>query len=270
MRKSNFEALHPCGGDCPSDLVLDEFVAGELAAERERDVASHVEHCEHCAEQVAVLRRGFDAIEGVDERALLAGVRRRLDEPKRVSWSELLARWFGDWRTAVAAVGVAAVLLVAVWPRSGIESSVPEFSDSATFSESGVRSKGGLVLHVFRATAEGSEEMLSGDRFQPGDRLRFAIDMPESGHVSVVGLNADGALYDVWPLGDGETFFEAGDHIKLPGAVALDDAPGSERLFLVHCPETVGVSSCVTEGANQAPACPEGCATTSFVIQKER
>jgi hypothetical protein len=130
--------------------------------------------------------------------------------------------------------------------------------------------KGGLALHVFRLAGDHGEEALSGDRFAPGDRLRFVVDVPAEGHVSVLGIEAGGALYTAWPLEPSvQTRFVSGTGIELPGAVELDDQPGRETLYLVHCPLKVGTPAC-TLGADGKPSCPESCAMTAFVLDKAR
>jgi hypothetical protein len=130
--------------------------------------------------------------------------------------------------------------------------------------------KGGLALHVFRLAGDHAEEALSGDRFAPGDRLRFVVDLPAEGHVSVLGAEAGGALYTAWPLEPGmQTRFAAGTGIELPGAVALDDQPGRETLYLVHCPVKVGTPAC-TLGTYSKPSCPKSCAMTAFILDKAK
>src|SRR5690606_28733233 len=98
----------------------------------------------------------------------------------------------------------------------------------------GVRWKGEkTALHVFRLQDGHAVEALSGDRFEPGDRLRFRIDLTEAGRVAIVGVEPTGRLYRAWPLDGPPPLMARGEGLELPGAVALDDAPGPETLYLV-------------------------------------
>jgi hypothetical protein len=129
--------------------------------------------------------------------------------------------------------------------------------------------KGSLALHVFRLAGDHAEEAVSGDKFAPGDRLRFVVDLPAEGHVKVLGIEPSGALYIAWPLDSGlQTRFAAGTRIELPGAVSLDAQPGRETLHLVHCPVKVGPPDCTSGGAGAKPVCPADCVTTSFLLDK--
>ena len=278
MKLPDFERLREGQAPCPSALALDRLVAGELTDAARSETEAHLVACADCAGRVAHLRAGFDAMEGVDPRALLAGVRRRLDdEPARTGWRAFLARWLGDGRlpwAPLAAAGAALVVLLVVLPRSG-----PDDPDGS------VRRKGGLALHVHRLAVDratnpiagsggaeaSSEEVLSGDRFRPGDRLRFVVDLPRDGHVAIVGVDADGGLYEAWPLGGGavDTLRSAGRRQVLPGAVSLDDKPGRETLYLVHCAPEVGPPRCTSRGVDAAPVCPATCALSPFVVDKE-
>lgn len=246
MNLPDFSVLREGRPDCPSDLTLDRLHAGELPPEEAARAERHVAGCATCGARMAERRAGFDALEGVDPRAMLARIRSGLDRP--ASLSERLRRLLAP----LAVVATAAVALVVV-----------------TREDPGTRLKGALALHVFRLAGDHAEEMVSGAAFAPGDRLRFAVDLPTEGHVAVLGVEASGTLYTAWPLDSGaRTDLAAGNGIALPGAVALDAQPGRETLYLVHCPREVGPPSCASRGAGSAPACPEGCATTSFILEK--
>jgi hypothetical protein len=234
----------PRGLECPSDLVLDELVAGELDGDARQAAEGHVAACARCRDEVAARTSGFARHPEADPRRMLAAIRRGLDErpPSSRRW-----RWLMGVVPAAAAAAV--VLVVALRP-----------------SPPRIRAKGGAILHVFRLDGDHAAELVSGERVRPGDRLRFAVDLPAPGHVSVVGVQADGKLYRAWPLDDGvPTARAAGRGQALPGAVALDDSPGHETLYLVVCG---GEPSCSSAGAGHAPDCGLGCALSPFVLGK--
>ncbi|HZI14521.1 MAG TPA: hypothetical protein VE153_29405 [Myxococcus sp.] len=246
MKLPDFSSLREGRPDCPSDFTLDRLHAGELPSQAAAEAERHVAGCAECGARMAGRRAGFDGLEGVDPRAMLARIRSGLDRPP--SLLERLRRFMAP--LAVAATAAVALLVF-------------------THEAPGTRLKGPLGLRVFRLAGEHAEEMVSGAAFAPGDRLRFTVDLPGGGHVAVLGVEASGALYTAWPLEAGATTrFEAGSGLELPGAVALDAQPGRETLYLVHCPLEVGPPRCASRGAGSAPECPEGCATTSFLLEK--
>ncbi|AKJ07016.1 uncharacterized protein DUF4384 [Archangium gephyra] len=253
MKPPDFVKLRAGGPECPSDFTLDRLHAGELPPEEARKTELHVAGCAGCGARLAERKAGFDAVEGVDPRVMLARIRKGLDEPARASFSERLIGWSRRLLAPMAMVATAAAVMMVVVPGQ----------------QQGTRMKGALGLHVFRLTGDHAEEVVSGDTFAPGDRLRFSVDVPSEGHVAVFGVEASGALYPAWPLEPGvQTRFEEGDGIELPGAVSLDAQPGREMFYLVHCPLEVGPPECTSGGAGEKPVCPEGCAMTPFIMEK--
>lgn len=233
--------------DCPSDYALDMLRGALLPVEEAQRVQGHVDGCAACAERLQMMRVGFDGEPDIDPRALLAGARRKAAEAPTPWWS----RW-RVWLPVLALGAAAAVAFFALRPAP---------SDPAAPT---VRFKGDLALHVLRATPAGSEEMVSGARFAAGDRLRFRVDLPTAGHVAIIGVEADGGQYGVWPQGGADGRREAGDAQLLDGAFGLDAAPGREMLHLVLCPDAP--PACDVQG--DGLACPEGCRSTPFVLDK--
>lgn len=254
MSPPDFHSLRAGGPECPSDLVLDRLHAHELSADLAERTQRHVAGCTACEARMAERRVGFGALDGVDARVMLGRIRTGLDRP--ASRSERLG---GLLRRLIAPLTlVAAAALVLLLVRPGLEEPV-----------SGTRLKGAAALHVFRLRADHAEEVLSGEPFSPGDRLRFTVDLPTEGHVKVLGVEASGALYTAWPLDPGvQTRFAAGHGIELSGAVSLDAQPGRETLYLVHCPLAVGAPVCTATASGARPVCPEACTLTPFVLDK--
>lgn len=256
MSVVDFQALREGRADCPSDFTLDRLHARELEGEAARSAEKHVAGCEVCAARMAKRQAGFNAMEGVDPRVMLARIRSRLDEP--ASLGDRVSRWV---RRAVAplvlAAAAAAVAIVVLKPVD-------------TTSGDGIRPKGALALHVYRLAEGHAQEAVSGEAFAPGDRLRFKVALPSEGHIAIFGVERTGQLYTAWPLDEAtDTRRSAGDDIELPGAVQLDETPGEELLYLVHCPLAVGTPRCTSAGAEKPPACPTGCSHTAFRVGKE-
>ncbi|HEX8438551.1 hypothetical protein [Archangium sp.] len=254
MSPLDFNKLRTGRPECPSDLTLDRLHTGELPREKAVEAERHVAGCADCGARMAERRAGFGAIDGVDPRAMLARIRTGLDRPAPLP--ERLSGWLRRQFAPLAVAAVAAVALVVVTQ----EQVQPE----------GTRMKGSLGLYVFRLAGDHSEEVISGGVFAPGDRLRFAVDLPSEGHVTVLGIESSGALYTAWPLEPGvQTRFAAGSRIELSGAVSLDEKPGRETFHLVQCPVEVGPPVCTSGGADAAPVCPYGCVSTPFVLVKK-
>lgn len=254
MSPPDFLSLRSGAPGCPSDFTLDRLHAGELPPGLAQATTQHVAGCAGCQARMAERRAGFEALDGVDARVMLGRIRGGLDRPAPLPerlWSLLR-------RLSVPLAGVAAAALVLLLVRPGQQPEVP-----------GTRLKGSSTLHVFRLRADHAEEMLSGEPFAPGDRLRFTVDLSSEGYVKVLGVEASGALYTAWPLDSGvQTRLAAGRGIELPGAVALDAQPGRETLYLVHCPLAVGPPACTSTGPEARPACPTDCTLTPFVLRK--
>lgn len=255
MNPPDFRDLRAGRPDCPSDFTLDRLHSGELPQEKAQETERHVAGCADCGARMAERRAGFGAIEGVDPRAMLARIRTGLDSPARRPLSARILDQARRLLAPMAVVATAAVALVMV-NRQDVESPT-------------TRMKGSPALHVFRLEGDHAVEAISGDKFAPGDRLRFIVDLPTEGHVAVVGIEPSGKLYTAWPLdSEVQTRFAAGSRIMLPGAVALDNQPGRETLHLVHCPVAVGPPECTSGGVGAKPVCPAGCVTTPFILDK--
>jgi hypothetical protein len=185
---------------------------------------------------------------------MLGRIRTGLDKP--ASLPERALGWVRRALAPLAVLTTAALAFVIVTRQDDVRPPL-------------TRAKGSLALHVYRLEGDHTEEVISGGTFAPGDRLRFVVDLPAEGFVTVLGVESSGELYTAWPLEPGtQTRFAEEDNITLPGAVSLDEQPGQETLHLVHCPLEVGPPSCTSGGVDAPPVCPEGCTTTAFVMVK--
>lgn len=236
--------------ECPSDFALDRLHARELDADDADDLQAHLSGCADCEARLTMRRAGFDWPEAPDPRLMLARVRARLDEAPP-TLTQQLKRWLLPTFIATTATA-AAIVVVAGQTRPD---TVRWKGDAAT-------------LHVFRLQNGQVVEALSGDRFEAGDRLRFRVDLAQEGRVAIIGVEPTGRLYRAWPQEEPPPLMARGHGLELPGAVALDDAPGPEILYLVHCPADVTELACRSTGASTPPACAEGCTSTSFVLTK--
>jgi hypothetical protein len=247
----DLDALRSGLPDCPSDLALDRLEAGELPPAERQALEAHAAGCPGCTARLASRRAGFAAFPELDERKLLAALRRA--EPQASPWTPL-------WAELGGLAALAAAVALGLWVKpSGLD-----------LGEAGLRAKGSLGLHVYRLRGEQVEAAVSGDTFAEGDRLRFAVDLLQPGRVRVLGVEQSGALYTAWPLDPAlPTQRQAGPDQPLPGAVTLDGSPGQETLYLAWCPVDAGEPRCAAPArAGDRPTCQPGCLLTPFVLRK--
>lgn len=260
----DFHAARAGRAECPSHYLLDCLAADELPMAQAATVRAHAAQCAACGADL-------EASLPPSAHELLQRLRAQAPQlaanapPERRSRARRAAVWLG---APLALAAACALVLLLPLRRPPEDAAGPEPGRGA---EDVVRAKGGAAqaLHVHRLVDGRSEEVASGVRLAPGARLRFVVDLPAAGTVAVVGVESGGALYPAWPLQGEDPRRLAGSGQALPGAVALDQVPGRETLYLVHCPGADGAAPrCTAAGASAPPACPRGCALSAFVIDK--
>lgn len=263
MTSPTFERINALPPGCPSDFALDRLLHGELEHDEKRRLEQHCAGCETCAPRLKRLRAGFDAFPELDEKAVL----RRIEGALADSDSGLAARlwaWLGAGPRGLASLAIvmAAALFLVVRPS--------DHHQTTQSSGEGTRLKGSLSLRVYRQHGSRSEAVTSGERFAPGDKLRFEIDTPRDGYVMIVGVEADGDVYTAWPIEaqGAASKLSAGPRQALPGAVALDDTRGKEALYLVQCATPFEITQCKSLGADKALTCAADCALSPFMLDK--
>lgn len=234
----DFSTLRPSTEGCVSDRVLDSLHLAALDPEATAAARAHLADCAHCAARFAEISGGFAA--DYDDRPVLAGVRRKLAQRAQRRW----------WLPAVLVVGAAAALLVVRAPIEGAADAGPA-----------LRIKGKAALRIYMQTPEGSSELAPDEPVAPGTHLKFGVDLSAAGAVRVLALSGE-ALVELVPPAQ----LPEGQGQVLPGAVQLDDAPGSERLFLLHCPGESSVPDCPLDG--DVPSCPAPCTVTTRDLEK--
>ncbi|MEM6531357.1 MAG: hypothetical protein AAF654_01970 [Myxococcota bacterium] len=223
--------------DCPSDYALDRYYAGELSADERRELEERMRGCESCEAKLEQRRQGFAAFEELDS----AGVWERVENQAKVIRFPRRAAWAGGLVAAAAAV------LVFLTPSD---------------RDDGTRLKGGTSLRLHRHADGGSEILSSGASARPGDRIRFEVGLPKRGVVTIYGVEAGGETYTA----RAPEVLEAGTGQLLKGAVVLDNALGTEILYLVRCDERSQLASCTP--STEAIECRDACDTTRFELNK--
>jgi len=259
MSELDLDKLRDDRTGCPSDFAMDRWIAGECDAAVADELETHVAQCEACSTWVADRREGFSAFSGLDADGLLGDVLDAVDIQDQSARPAWWARWrWPVWGGALATLAAASVVFVVLPTES------PEPAPDH------LRAKGNAALRVYQLRGDKAEEILSGASVEPGSQLRFGVDLPTRARIRIVGVEHDGYLYTAWPLAgvDAPDVQKKGDNQLLPGAVTVDDSPGRETLYLVHCPTSAVPPKCTSRGAEQPPMCPDGCGLAGFVIHK--
>ncbi|MCP3141831.1 DUF4384 domain-containing protein [Pyxidicoccus xibeiensis] len=243
----------PRGPDCPPAAVLEALSAGEPTPDATR---AHVKACATCGAQLDALTAGRDAFLRArpPERFL-----RQLETREAAA-----ARAPSPWRRlfpVLAAVVPLLVLVLVLGPRL-----LPD--------DPGVTWKG-EAFRVVAARAGAEPVPLAQDGVvKAGDRLRFAYESPEAGHLLVLELDGRGNASVFHPFdGASSAPLAAAQRDFLPGSVELDDAPGAEWLFAVFSPRPLQAAPLLAQLREQsgraAPtlAC-DGCRVSSLRLRK--
>jgi anti-sigma factor RsiW len=237
-----------------SDFTLDRWRLGEASGADERGrVSVHLAACPRCQARL-------DSLQAVTAPALDFGSL-AADPPPAPARPERRWRKRMLWLLPFAA-GATLTALVP-WSR-------PHEHNKG----------GGWQLGLVAQYANGKVSRVSpGDALAPGEYLRFEVSAPTDAFVSVISLDARGAVTPFVPAAGSATAIRAGKQRLLDGAVRLDDTTGPERIMLLACLRPVAVAEVVAAGRTalgRAQGQPSAvgqldlpCAQTSFWIRKE-
>lgn len=242
-----------------TDLTLERFHAGELdddeSAWVRAFIASHPDAAERL-ERLEALGREFDALSMPDLGALVAD-NEIADVATPVPANNL--RWFAPM------LAVAAALLV--------------FMRTTGPDDDGIRYRGsGLELQVFRRASSGAIEVPYGSTVSPGDQLGFRVQDRLGGQLVIIGMDATGAAYPVYPADGGASLPLARSETPSPveAAIELDDKGSWERLVAIRCEQDF-VATGALQALEQArvldperalPPILDGCAQADVMLRK--
>ena len=209
---------------CPSNLDLDELLAGDLVGlPREPVVRGHVEQCASCEQRLAARR--VDPLLAPDPQLLRPLLSQLATAHVRAGRRQMTG--------VVAALGVAAVATLVLWThRPGSK----EQSD-------GNRTKGTLALTVFvkRANPGGQpviDQVTGEGALHTGDEMRFSVTAARPGFLAVFGLDEAPSVttYVPAPGASRPAPVAATGPVTLPGSVIADQTAGAERIVAIVCP----------------------------------
>jgi len=264
MNLADLQRLREGAAGCPSEVMLQRLRAGELSLEQQQTVQSHVDGCTRCAARLAQQAAGFHAFAEADPVRMLAAIRRAADGRPNGTAQAFWTRWPRWWRAALAPLGAltAAAVVLGVMRSTGVLRVEP--GDGLN------RLKGGPTLHVFHPQNGTAVEALSGERLMPGEALQFTVDLPQDSLVRIMGVEANGTLYSLWPPNGAPAFesMQAGGGHRIPGAFTLDEAAVSETFYVIACTPRSAPPTCQSQGADKPPSCSEGCQSSPFVVHQ--
>ena len=233
---------------CVSDLVLDEWKAGELEAGRAAEVARHLAMCPRCARRNAEIDAAtasfleaapvFAApLASVPEAG--AAVPEPLSPARR---SSRLARIAG-----AGAASLAFAAAVALMFRNA--------PDVAT------RTKG-AAAHVRFFVKHGDAVYQGGsdDRLHARDQVRFVATTDRPRYVAILSLDGEGRASVYYPSNGAPALLAEGHDVALEGGIELDDALGEERIYALFCEGPIDVERARASLAASRVIAPEkGC-----------
>jgi hypothetical protein len=212
--------------ECLSDLVLDQWRAGEIEdAARLAELEAHVVGCERCRARKDAFDR--DAESYLSHHPVFLPREKARSQPK----SSRSARRLQIFAGASALAAAAALALVLRAPQGG-----PFGGD-----ESGTRIKGGSRVAFFVKRGDRVVAGGPGERLQPGDQLRFTATLERPKHLAIFSRDARGVASVYYPAGAVTKALPAGADVALETSVELDDALGEERVFAVFCDSAIAV-----------------------------
>ncbi len=209
-----------------SDLLLEQYILGELSSGQERMVRDELERDETLRERLAAITQSNREImadypaerivPAIKERLLQAGG--RAARPRR---AQTMA-----WALPAAAMVILVLSLVVVRERI-----VP--------NETRLK---GLTTHLnlFRKTpAGGAEELRPGASARRADVLQISYTAGEAKYGVILSVDGRGAVTWHVPAGyrggsRAAPPLDLQGQVVLPSAYELDDAPRFERFFLVY------------------------------------
>ncbi len=293
---------------CPSDLKVDQLHLGELQWGEKRRLVQHLTGCSRCRQRHESARDGFRAIPMLIPDRVIDRLHQHLGQrPMPPELQRALARRSSNRLAAVvgrlksllsfgesplrrhntlqfAAAAAVATLAVAVGMErllNFVDSPPDESPDESTLSGGKpatdvgpatylVRTKGTVGLRIYRQRGDEVEEVLSGDDFRAGDRLRFRVSSPRAGQLMIVGVERSGKLYPAIARGVAARSMavDEGSDELLSQAIELDDSWGTEWLFAVFCPTPFALSELKVGPTNADLRLPPGCLAVAFELVK--
>jgi hypothetical protein len=145
-------------------------------------------------------------------------------------------RFMPRWRWTLGLALAAGVLLLARGHQVGIHPGEHLPTPGGT-----IGIKGTPVLQVFarrhgRGTGDAEvTKVKDGDHLAAGDALRFVLSPTGLPYVLIASVDGAAQTSVYYPFqGEASAEVDSKDAVPVPGSIVLDQAPGPERIFVIH------------------------------------
>ena len=242
--------------DCLSELVLDEWSAGELSPGEQQRCEAHLASCSACRTRKLALEQASSTFysDAPTFEALKRLAPAPKPKPKPVSKLVRLR-----WLSAPLLAACAALAFIAI--------RAPE--PSTPLQET--RAKGGAPRIGYYLKR--GDQIARGENatvVYPRDSVRFVYTADRAYYLAIFSADARGVgVY--YPNGRTAQLVKAGQDIALDFSVELDDILGRERVTALFCPEVFEippVQSALSSGS-PLPASLASCERASFELNKQ-
>lgn len=238
-----------------TDIELERLIAGDFPAARVAELEAKATDADRARrEELKAEHAAFLGTVDIDAEVRAIGRKMNSLEPER----KPAASWWRWIFAGGALAAAAAALLVLVGRR-----------DPGPGTDDDIGIKGNSITLVVHASGDtGSRMLASGDAIAPGTRIRFEVGAPRAGYVTVIGFDARGATTVYYPFGGAQAaVYDPKVGGLLPGAIAVDATPGSEKYFAVFSEQPFSVES-VAAGVQGKGAFPQGVSHAEVVLEK--
>jgi len=223
------EMTRPRPDACPSDLLLERRLAGELASAHAAALDAHAASCPACGARVRAMQE--PVLEDSKDR-LLAQAALVVPESRSSLWKRI-----GIVRPALLATMLAATVVLVVLPRLRERTPVAPPAVPGDGLHSVLTKGGGDSISVFVQRHGAIRRLGEDEALAPGDRVQYALVVEQASLGALYGRDSRGATRYVPVEGDAPVVLPGGRETLLQPAYVLDATPGDELLIAVLCPE---------------------------------
>jgi hypothetical protein len=247
--------------DCLSELVLDEWSAGELSAEQAQRCETHVAGCAACRARKLALEQANTTF--YSEAPSFDALKRLAPAPKPKPARPLAnVRWL----SAPLLAACAALAFIAV--RQPQQPEQPGPSQTPALE---TRGKGAARIGYYVKRGDAVTRGDNATVVHPHDAVRFVYSADRAYYLAIFSADASGVgVY--FPNGRTAQPIAAGQDIALDFSVELDDTLGRERVSALFCPEAfeIGPVQSALSTGSPLPAAVSSCERAGFELNKQR
>jgi hypothetical protein len=238
-----------------TDIELERLIAGDFPAPRAAELEAKATSADIARrEELRAEHAAFLGTVDVDAEVRAIGKKMGSLEPEK--------RPAASWWRWIFAGGALAAAAAAILVFIGRDPQKPDGDDIGIKGDS-------ITLVVHAANDTGSRMLASGDKIEPGTRIRFEVGAPKRGYITVIGFDARGETTVYYPFGGAQAAVydpQAGGGL-LPGAIAVDATPGAETYFAVFSEQPFTVDT-VAAGVQGKGTFPAGISHAEVVLEK--